>query len=229
MPCGRCAFTTEAWYTMTLPHEGQIGRLGAASGTSVAVAVFPPPSHMTSPTLAWFVVHGKFNRERSIDVLLRTAGFETFLPTCRIKRRWSDRLKEIAVPLFPGYIFCKLDVREKLSILKVPGVISLIGIGKEPLPLSNEEVDNIRIMVESGFSVYPWPYVQLGATVVISEGPLRGLRAIVLEEDASRRRLIVSVELLNRSIAVDIAPEWATVVRPVSPGRKLGRHFPMAA
>lgn len=184
---------------------------------------------MRSATFSWFVVHGKINRERSIGNNLATSGFEVFLPVCRVRRQWSDRIKESTTPLFPSYIFCRFDIHERLTVLKVPGVVSIVGMGKDPVPLTDDEVRNIRIMVDSGLSAYPWPYVKVGHAVTISKGPLRGLRAIVLDEDALRRRLIVSVELLNRSIAVDIAPEWAGSVGPTPAGFKLAQLTRTAA
>jgi transcription antitermination factor NusG len=174
-----------------------------------------------SPTCSWFVVHGKTNRERSIGNALAATGFEVFLPLGQIKRQWSDRIKRSTIPLFPGYIFCRLDIRDKLTVLKTPGVISIVGRGKEPVPLADDEVCNVRIMVDSGLCAYPWPYVIAGRPIEICEGPLRGLRAIVLEEDATTRRLIVSVELLNRSVAVGIVPEWVMSLEPNSSDFKL--------
>lgn len=150
-------------------------------------------------------------------------AFEVFLPVRQVRRQWSDRIKQAIVPLFPSYIFCRFAVRDKLTVLRTPGVISIVGIGKDPVPLTDEEVRNVRIMVDSGVSAYPWPYIRVGRSVAISEGPLRGLRAIVLEEDASARKLIVSIELLNRSVAVDIPPEWAISLESMPPDSKLLR------
>ncbi len=168
----------------------------------------------------WFVVHGKTGHERSIGTALATMAFEVFLPARRVKRQWSDRIKQSTTPLFPGYLFCRFDIHDKLNVLKTPGVISIVGIGKEPVPVTDEEVRNVRIMVDSGVSAYPWPYIRVGRPIAISDGPLRGLHAIVLEENASTRKLIVSVELLNRSVAVDIPPEWAISLEPISSDSK---------
>jgi transcription antitermination factor NusG len=184
---------------------------------------------MRSVSLSWFVVHGKINRERSIGNVLAASGFEVFMPVCRVRRQWSDRAKECTVPLFPSYIFARFDICERLAVLKAPGVISIVGRGKHPVPLTDDEVRNIRIMVDSGLSTYPWPYVKTGQTITISGGPLRGLQATVLDEDASRRKLIVSVDLLNRSIAVDIAPEWTSPFGPASSGFQLARGAKPAA
>lgn len=170
----------------------------------------------TSFALSWFVVHGKTGHERSIARALAAMSFDVFLPASRVTRQWSDRIKHSTVPLFPGYVFCRFDIHDKLNVLKNPSVISIVGRGKEPVPVTDEEVRNIRIMVDSGVSAYPWPYIRVGRPIAISDGPLRGLHAIVLEENALTRKLIVSVELLNRSVAVDILPEWAISIEPRS-------------
>lgn len=163
---------------------------------------------MTSPHSAWFAVNSKTNRERRVATALRNQGYEVFLPTYKVRRRWSDRIKEFLAPLFPSYVFCRFDPGDKLPLLKTPGVLSIVCVGSRPVSVDEEELENVRAMVGSGLPAYPWPYLKSGQSVTIAEGPLRGLRATLVETQTSGRKLIVSITMLNRSIAVDIDPAW---------------------
>lgn len=122
-------------------------------GTSAAAALLATKL-MRSASLSSFVVHGKINRERSIGNVLAASGFEVFLPV----PRWTAMVRpsqRMYSPLFPSYIFARFDICERLAFLKALGVISIIGRGKHPVPLTDDEVWNIRTMVDSGFSTYP--------------------------------------------------------------------------
>ncbi len=145
---------------------------------------------------------------------LRGKGFEEFLPLYRSRRRWSDRVKELDLPLFPGYLFCRFDVQDRLlPILTTPGVISIVGAGKTPVAVSAEEIAAVQAIVRSGLPAQPWPCLAVGSTVFIERGPLAGIEGIALNVDKAYR-LVVSVPLLQRAVAVEIERDW---VRPVSP------------
>lgn len=138
------------------------------------------------------------------------------MPMCRSRRRWSDRVKEVEVPLFSGYLFCRFDPHDRqVPILGTPGVISIVGAGKTPIPVPDAEIEAIRSVVRSGLKAQPWPYVKLGTPVYIERGPLAGLEGIVTNTDKVCR-LMVSVSLLQRSVAVEIDRDW---VRPNEKGR----------
>jgi transcription antitermination factor NusG len=113
--------------------------------------------------------------------------------------------------LFPGYLFCRFDVQVRLPILTIPGVISVVGCGKTPIPVSDEEVDTIQAMVRSGLLLRPWPQLVVGSKIVIEKGPLQGVEGVTLDIK-KKHHLVVSVPLLQRSVAVEIDREW---VRPV--------------
>lgn len=159
----------------------------------------------------WYAVHVRPRFESQMSTVLRSKGYEEFLPTYRCRHRWSDRAKELDLPLFPGYLFSRFDVRERLPILKSPGVIAIVGSGKTPIPISDEEIEAIRAIVRSGLPVEPWTHLTVGSKVLIEAGPLAGLEGIVVNVD-KRFRLVVSVPLLQRSVGVEIERSW---VRPV--------------
>src|SRR5262249_2061084 len=141
--------------------------------------------------------------ENFVATCLGHKGYEWLLPTYNNKRRWSDRVKEVELPLFPGYLFCKFNPEERLPILKTPGVISVVGFGRNPVPVDDNEIAALRALVNSGVSREPHAYLRTGQRVRIEHGALRGVEGILLEF-RGRQRVVLSVTLLQRSVAVEI-------------------------
>lgn len=146
-----------------------------------------------------------------VSLHLRERGFEEFTPSYRAERQWSDRVKFIDQPLFPGYVFCRLNLNDRLPVLTVPGVVGLVGVGKQPVSIAEDEVERVRTMVRSGVSVSPWPFLREGDPVLIERGPLAGLEGI-LQRMKGKLRIVVSVSLLQRSVSAEIDTSW---VRPL--------------
>ena len=167
------------------------------------------------PQLSWYALRVQSRLSSLASTTLRGKGYEEFLPLYRSRRKWSDRIKELELPLFPGYLFCRFDVSDRLMpILTTPGVIGILGAGKTPVPVDIEEIEAIRAILRSGLAAQPWPLLRVGAKVYIERGPLAGLEGIVINTDKVYR-LIVSVSMLQRSVAVEIDREWA---RPIADG-----------
>ena len=164
--------------------------------------------------MSWYALRIQSRLSDLASVTLRGKGYEEFLPLYRTRRRWSDRVKQVELPLFPGYLFCQFDVNDRLPILTTPGVIGIVGAGKTPVPVDIEEIEAIRAILRSGLAAQPWPLLRVGAKVYIERGPLAGLEGIVINTDKVYR-LIVSVSMLQRSVAVEIDREWA---RPIADG-----------
>lgn len=164
-------------------------------------------------TYPWFAVRVRSNHERTAVIHLRQRGYEEFAPSYRTERRWSDRTKEIERFLFPGYVFCRLNPLDRLPVLTVPGVVGLVGFGKTPSPVPDQEIESIRKMVQSGLLVVPWPFIRLGQRVLIERGPLAGVEGI-LKELKGEWRLVVSVPLLQRSVSAEVDRSW---VHPLPP------------
>ncbi|MFZ0591374.1 MAG: UpxY family transcription antiterminator [Bryobacteraceae bacterium] len=154
-------------------------------------------------TKRWYAVSVRQRAEKMTASYLENKGYEHLLPARRIKRQLSDRVKVIDQPLFPGYVFCKLDVRERLPLLTTPGVISLVGFGKEPIPVADSEIDAISRIVRAEVQAEEWPFVEQGQHVEITSGALRGLEGVVVR-CAAAFRVILSVTLLRRSVAVQV-------------------------
>jgi len=163
----------------------------------------------TNPEFRWFALLVKSQHEKSVACALEGKGYEQFLPLYNVNRNWSDRLKQLTCPLFPGYVFCRFDVNCRLPILVTPGVLSVVGAGKVPLPVNDSEIEAIRSIVKSGLQAEPWPFLRVGQRVRIERGSLEGVEGILLAVKKPYR-LIVSVTLLQRSVAVELDQDWAT-------------------
>ena len=125
----------------------------------------------------WYALQVYQRLEKITALLLNQKGFDLFLPTYTVKRRWSDRVKIVEQPLFPGYLFCRLDLRERwLPVLTTPGVNSIVGAGKEPIAIPETEIETVRRIVRSATAAEPWPYLHCGDRVTISDGPYAASR-----------------------------------------------------
>jgi transcription antitermination factor NusG len=167
----------------------------------------------TSGNDRWFALFVRVNHEKLVSAALRSKGVEEFLPLYRMKRRWSDRTKQVQAPLFPGYVFCRIDLNRRLPILTTPGVHSIVGNGKVPVPVELTEIQNLRVIVDSHLQADPWPYLRIGQKVRIEEGALDGLEGILVATNKPSR-VVVSVSLLQRSVAVEVDETWIRPVRP---------------
>lgn len=163
----------------------------------------------------WFALRVKPNHEKPVAAMLRGKGIEEFLPLQRSKRQWSDRVKIMDLPLFPGYLFCRLNLEDRMPLFTTPGFLYIVGIGKTPHPVDEEEIAAIQSVLSSGLPATPWPSLMVGQKVQLKQGPLRGLVG-VLTKIANQHRIFVSVTLLQRSISVEVDPQW---VESVEEGR----------
>jgi transcription antitermination factor NusG len=155
----------------------------------------------------WFAIRVKSRCEKVVSTIARNKGFEEFLPLYESRQRWSDRSKSVEFPLFPGYVFCRLNPQHRLPLLTIPGVLHFVGIGKTPVPIDDEEIIAIQSAVKSGLSAEPWPFLEAGQRVRLEDGPLAGMEGFLVEV-RKRFRVVVSVTLLKRSVAVEIDREW---------------------
>src|SRR5690349_6221627 len=132
-------------------------------------------------SVAWFALRVKSRCEKVVANMARNKGFEEFLPVYQCHRRWSDRNKSIELPLFPGYVFCRMNPNHRLPLLMIPGAMHFVGIGKVPVAVDDAEVAAIQAVVKSGLAIEPWSYLELGESVRLDHGPLAGLEGILVE------------------------------------------------
>ena len=174
--------------------------------------------------LPWFALQVRSRRESFVSDQLQGQGFECFLPLYKSKRRWSDRLKEVTQPLFPGYLFCRLNLSNRGPVLMTPGVQQIVGFGRTPVPVEDREVESIRQVLSSGLPSLPWPYMHIGERVRVNYGSLIDLEGILVNFKGSNR-VVISVTLLQRSVALEIDLTWLSPIpeaRAVSGSRVLG-------
>jgi transcription termination/antitermination protein NusG len=159
--------------------------------------------------MRWFAVQVKSTHEKRVTSLLEFQSYECFLPTYSTRRLWSDRIKFVELPLFPGYIFSRFALSERAPILKTPSVVGIVGIGAVPTPIDEEEIASIQRVVKFGFGLSPHPFLQVGQRVRINNGSLSGVEGIIADV-RKHYQLILSISLLQRSVAVEIDSAWVT-------------------
>ena len=165
-----------------------------------------------SAEFPWFALQVRSRREGLVSTHLEGQGYECFLPLYKSKRRWSDRVKEVEQPLFPGYLFCRLDLNNRGPVLMTPSVQQIIGVGRTPIPVEEGEMESIRLALSSGLPSQPWPYMHVGERVRVNYGSLVNLEGILVNFKGSNR-VVLSVTLLQRSVAMEIDLAWLSPVR----------------
>lgn len=160
-------------------------------------------SECEKPDLNWFAIQVRSRYESRVATALQQKGIESLLPFEKVRKQWCDRVHLKEVPLFPGYVFGRFDVRRRMPILVTPGVYSIVGYAKEPNPIPHEEISAIKTIMESNRPVRTWPYFAVGQKVRIERGPLYGLEGVLVQIRSSWR-VVVSVDLIQRSISVEV-------------------------
>jgi transcription antitermination factor NusG len=153
--------------------------------------------------IPWFALQTKPRNERQVERLLASKGYECFSPTYRQKRRWSDRVVEVELPLFPMYVFCRFNSSAIGKAVSTPGVIRIVGFGGRPAEVNVEEIDALRLVAQSSILREPWTYIPNGTLVQVETGPLTGAHGIFCSGE-DKRRLVISITLLQRSVAVQL-------------------------
>ena len=152
---------------------------------------------------AWYAAQVKPKSEHYVTQLLIGKGYETFVPMCRRRKRWSDRVVTQTVPLLPNYVLFHVT-RDSLGLLvTTPRVIRIVGAPRCPWPIAEDEIEALRRIDTRGLQALPWPYFREGQIVQVLDGPMRGMRGVLLRIK-NAQRLIVSVTLLQRSVAVEL-------------------------
>lgn len=167
---------------------------------------------MFSPTdESWFALQVVPRREKRVTSLLEYKGHEAFLPTYQVRRNWSDRIKTLDQPMFPGYVFCRFHKTGSGLVLATPGVIRVVSFGGKPSPISGQEITGLQRINQSGVDVSPYPYAQVGQKVRITNGPFADLVGVVIQV-RNQRRLVVSVDTILKAISIAIEAEDVTPI-----------------
>jgi transcription antitermination factor NusG len=151
----------------------------------------------------WYAIYTCANREKRVADQIAHRGFDHFLPQYESVRKWKDRKVRLQLPLFPGYLFVQLALRDRLRILEVPGVVRLVGFDGRPSPVPTLEVLRIREFLDRGFRAEPYPYLKIGRRVRIVRGPFEGMEGIVVRKK-NCYRFVISLDLIMRSVATEL-------------------------
>jgi transcription antitermination factor NusG len=165
-----------------------------------------------NPKLAWYALQVRSRKESYVASHLLGQGFECLLPTYKSIRQWSDRKKELEQPLFPGYLFCRFDFQYRRPLITIPGVLQILGNGRVAIPVSDDEINALRLAVSSGMAKQPWPYLEVGQRVRVNYGTLSGLEGILVNVKGNHR-VVLSVTLLQRSVAMEVETSWLSIVK----------------
>lgn len=161
------------------------------------------PADISLKAPQWFALRVKSRHEKPVALAVRQKGFEEFLPLYRWRQTWSDRFKWVEMPLFPGYVFCRLDPANRLPLLTIPGVLDFVTFGKIPAPIEATEIASVKAAIRSELVAEPCSFQEDGKRVRFKYGPLAGVEGFLVEA-AAHRRVVVSLTILRRSMAVEI-------------------------
>lgn len=161
---------------------------------------------------AWYALYTKHQHEKTATAHLRGRGFEVFLPLYKAVHRWKDRNQTVQLPLFPCYVFLRATLTDRSDVLRAPGVLSFVGNGGRACPVPESEIEAVRMVAHSRSHFEPHPFLKTGDRVRVLSGPLTGIEGF-LQRIKSRSRIILSVELLQKSVAVELD---VAAVEPVS-------------
>jgi transcription termination/antitermination protein NusG len=159
--------------------------------------------------MPWYAVHTRSRHEDRAYAGLVQKSLHTFLPKIEVWSQRKDRRKKIMIPMFPGYLFVELlsvDSETKLNVLKTFGVVRILGKpkGAEPIPVPDAKIEAIQRLVESKVEIQQIQYPKIGEPALITDGPFKGIEGLVVSTDYSKELFIISIELLQRSVAIKL-------------------------
>jgi transcription antitermination factor NusG len=164
-----------------------------------------------SGNLPWFALRVRSRFEATAKQVLQGKEFETFFPSYQSRSYRTDRVKMVDRALFPGYVFCRFDPNNWLPVMKTPGVLEVVSFGGKPAEVDHDEVEALRMLMRSSVPLFPHAFLRVGQRVFIERGPLAGLEGI-LDRFDNNCRIVVSVSLLQRSVAAQIDAEWVRAI-----------------
>ncbi len=159
----------------------------------------------------WYALYLRSRYEKKVHTQLLRKGVEAFLPLAEEVHIWSDRKKKVKAPLFPGYVFVKTDLRDRVPIVQVDGVVRFVSIRGKPSPIPDEQIKWIKIVTGHTAHVRKETYLSLGKRVRVVAGPFRGIEGFIVEVKGSTR-VVIALEAIAQAISVDVAPEFVELV-----------------
>jgi transcription antitermination factor NusG len=181
---------------MNIPNDTEARSIQAGFGAPLALLP-------VDATPQWYAVCTRSNHERCAAAQLDLRSIEHFLPLYETVRKWKDRRKRLELPLFPGYLFVRIQLQERMRVLLTPGVVRLVGFDNRPAALPDEEITALRRVLVRGLHSGPHPYLGLGRKVRILRGALEGLEGVLIRKKG-RVRLVLSIDLIRQSAMIEV-------------------------
>lgn len=175
----------------------------------------------------WHALHIRHQHEKAVAQALSSKGFETFLPLYPAVHRWKDRTRQLSLPVFPCYLFLRGGLDRRLQILQTHGVQGVVGTAGRPGFIPEAEIAAIQRAVENRLTIGPHPFLQCGDWVRIKSGPLLGLEGILVRKQ-EQVRLVLSIEILGRSVAVEVEASLVERISKPKNGRIPVRDTPLS-
>jgi transcription antitermination factor NusG len=160
-------------------------------------------SSIDSVQLRWYAAYTCANHEKRVRDQIEERSVESFLPLYETVRRWKDRRMHLQLPLFPGYVFVRMALADRLRVLQVPSVVRLVGFNGQLSALPDEEMEGLKKGLARGMLAEPHPFLSVGRRVRVKAGPLAGVEGIVIRRK-NRLRLVISLELIQRAAMVEV-------------------------
>jgi transcription antitermination factor NusG len=151
----------------------------------------------------WYAAYTCANHDVRVRDQLERRSVESFLPVYETVRRWKDRRMRLKLPLFPGYVFVHLALRDRLQVLQIPGVVRLVGFSGQPTALPDKEIEALRTGLARDMPMEPFPFLKVGQRVRVGNGPLQGLEGMLVRKK-NALRFVISLDLIMRSVSVEI-------------------------
>jgi transcriptional antiterminator NusG len=162
------------------------------------------PGPAESSEVRWFAIWTRSRHEQIVRDQLTRKKIEVFLPTVPRWSRWRDRRKLIDWPLFPGYCFARFDPRERMPVIKCAGVVNIVSYQGEPAAIPDQEIEGIRLLVDSELAYDSCPFIKEGMMVEVTHGPLKGVSGRLVRKGAHSTRLVLSVDLIGQAVSVNV-------------------------
>ena len=176
----------------------------------------------TGVELNWYALYTCPRHEKTVAQQIEERSIACFLPLYRSVRRWKDRRKELELALFPGYVFVHLALQDKMRVLQLPSVVRLVSFNGQPAVLPEAEIEGLRQRLSRGGCAQPHPYLTVGRRVRVCAGPMQGLEGIIIRRK-DRCRVVFSLDLIMRSVAVEVDESEVEPVAATKPQLKLLR------
>ena len=155
----------------------------------------------------WYALYVRSRYEKKVAKQLQDRQIEYFLPLISRLRQWKDRKKMVEIPLFPGYIFVYIALKDKLNVLTIDGVVWLVGFESQPTPIPESQIENVRRLLDHPKLIEVSPCINKGDWVEISYGPFAGVQGQLIQQNG-RRRILVGIDLIQQAVSVEVDMSW---------------------